>query len=75
MREYEWFEMETKIRKFVNELLQPIVRKSAEENKIIEDVEIQIERNNSQVNELYEIIHFNDKKVKVIDDIYEKLFL
>lgn len=75
MREFEWFEVETKIRKFVNELIQPTILKIAIDKKMIEDVNDKIIANDIHVKSLHDIIHYNDNKVKVIEDIFEKISL
>lgn len=54
-------------------MLQPTIMKISLEKKLIEEVTDKIEKNNEQVRSLYEIIHYNDNKVKVFDDIYEKI--
>lgn len=49
VREFEWFEIETKIRKFVNELLQPTVKKISLDKKLLDEISERIEVNNEEV--------------------------
>ncbi|EAS04241.2 hypothetical protein TTHERM_00298520 (macronuclear) [Tetrahymena thermophila SB210] len=73
IREFEWFEVETKIRKFVNELLQPTIKKISIDKKMLDDINDKIDKNNDSVKCLHDIIHYNNDGVKVIDNIYQKI--
>lgn len=45
VREFEWFEVETKIRKFVNELLQPTIKKVSLDKRLLEEINERITAN------------------------------
>lgn len=56
VREFEWFEVETKIRLFVQKLMEPTLKQIYEDRKVVDDTSMKIEKNNSELDYLKDIV-------------------
>lgn len=74
IREYEWFEIETKIRKFVNELLEPATKKFSEDKKKILLLQDEITTYGIKLEQLNNMFIQRGKNIPIFET-YDKNFL
>lgn len=75
IREYEWFELETKIRKFVQELMQPHIKRSTNDRKDFDKMTQDLEFFKTKVQDLQQIVLNNKEGIpffKVMTGLIEK---
>lgn len=55
--------------------MQPAVKRVALDKRLLEEISEKISSNDEQVKSLYDFIHYSHNRVKVLDDINEKIAL
>ncbi|KRX05569.1 hypothetical protein PPERSA_12747 [Pseudocohnilembus persalinus] len=71
IREYEWYEVETKVRKFVEDLVQPKVSKIFQDQKKFEQK--QVDSQNERIDHIEKILLLQNEDCPVVAKIYERI--
>ena len=72
IREFEWFEVETRIRRFVNELLNPTIKRIADDRKLLDKCQNDIRLSEDKVQSLQDILMNNREKIPFFADVEQK---
>ncbi|CAD8126618.1 unnamed protein product [Paramecium sonneborni] len=72
IREFEWFEVETKIRLFVQKLMEPTLKQLHEDRMIVDELRQNFKSNNKEVTYLREIVLNQGAGIPIFDEIKQK---
>ena len=68
-----WFEYETRLRKLVEELLEPTIRRSREERELFESLNKKSEALHKRVDDLEFMSQRTQKRQTAFDDIFKRI--
>ncbi|CAD8125185.1 unnamed protein product [Paramecium sonneborni] len=72
IREFEWFEVETKIRLFVQKLMEPTIKQLHEDRMIVDELQQNFKSNNKEVSYLREIVLNQGAGIPIFDEFKQK---
>ena len=69
----EDFELETKMRKLISELSEPTIRRAAEVQQIVLNIEYNVSNHKRRFDEIEFAVNKQDKKFGILDEIYRRM--
>ncbi|CAD8187779.1 unnamed protein product [Paramecium pentaurelia] len=72
IREFEWFEVETKIRLFVQKLMEPTLKQMHEDRMIVDELQQNFKTNNKEVSYLRDIVLNQGAGIPIFEEFKQR---
>lgn len=71
--EVDWFDFETRMRRIIQELLDPTIRRSLEDKEIVNSLKKSLDLQKRKIEEIEFVIHKTQKRTTIFEEINKKM--